>query len=196
MHQSPDKSALFACAIRPTVQQHFRRISVSCLLSMGRSGRVVECGGLEIRQVVRPSDTNQQLTAQSITQIWGVLGGFGSKMCNRMCNSVFRIVQECLSNIHRHSESKIAVIRVARQADSISVEVRDQGKGMTAERLAEIQLEDSGVGIRGIRERLRQFKGQMNIESDNSGTRILISIPIPKNMTFKEHAKIEPLQAE
>ena len=54
---------------------------------------LAEGGGLKIRQVVRPSDTNQQLTAQSITQIWGVLGGFGSKMCNRMCNSTARGVE-------------------------------------------------------------------------------------------------------
>ncbi len=110
--------------------------------------------------------------------------------------AVFRIVQECLTNIHRHSESKSAVIRLARRADSISLEVRDHGKGMTAERLAEIQSEGSGVGIRGIQERLHQFKGQMNIESDNSGTRILVSIPIPRDHIFKERAKIEPLQAE
>jgi signal transduction histidine kinase len=110
--------------------------------------------------------------------------------------AIFRIVQECLTNIHRHSESKTAVIRLARQPDSISVEVRDQGRGMTSDRLAEIQLEGSGVGIRGIRERLHQFKGQMNIESNKSGTRILVSIPIPKDMTFKERANIEPLQAE
>jgi hypothetical protein len=57
----------------------------------GGVAELAEGGGLEIRQVVRPSDTNQQLTAQSITQTWGVLGGFGSKMCNRMCNSVMRI---------------------------------------------------------------------------------------------------------
>jgi hypothetical protein len=66
-------------------------LPISVVESMRRSGRVVECDGLEIRQVVLPPDTNQQLTAQSITQIWGVLGGFGSKMCNRMCNSVMRI---------------------------------------------------------------------------------------------------------
>ena len=110
--------------------------------------------------------------------------------------AVFRIVQECLTNIHRHSESKTALIRLARQPDSISFEVRDQGKGMPADRLAEIQLEGSGVGISGIRERLHQFKGQMTIESDNSGTKILVSIPIPRDMTSKEHAKIEHLQAE
>jgi signal transduction histidine kinase len=94
--------------------------------------------------------------------------------------TVFRIVQECLTNIHRHSGSKTALIRVARQPDSMSIEIRDQGKGMAPDRLAEIQTEGSGVGIRGIRERLHQFKGQMNIDSDNSGTRILVSIPIPK----------------
>src|SRR6516225_7401828 len=54
---------------------------------MWRSGRVVETGGLEIRQVVHPSDTNQRLRLHSTTSFWGVLGGFGRKMCNRMCNS-------------------------------------------------------------------------------------------------------------
>jgi signal transduction histidine kinase len=101
--------------------------------------------------------------------------------------AVFRIVQECLTNIHRHSGSKTASIRLDRQPESMTIEIRDQGKGMTPDRLAEIQSEGSGVGIRGIRERLHQFKGQMNIESDNSGTRILVSIPIPKYMTFKGH---------
>jgi hypothetical protein len=48
---------------------------------------VVECDGLEIREVVLPSDTNQQFTLHSTTSFWGILGGFGSKMCNRMCNS-------------------------------------------------------------------------------------------------------------
>src|SRR5215469_1617645 len=54
---------------------------------MWRSGRVVECDGLEIRQVVHPSDTNQRLRLHSTTSFWGVLGGFGREMCNRMCNS-------------------------------------------------------------------------------------------------------------
>ena len=49
---------------------------------------MVECDGLEIREVVLPSDTNQQFTLHSTTSFWGILGGFGSKMCNRMCNSL------------------------------------------------------------------------------------------------------------
>jgi PAS domain S-box-containing protein len=93
--------------------------------------------------------------------------------------AVFRLVQECLTNVHRHSGSKTASIRVSREPDLISVEIQDQGRGMSAEKLAEIQSRGSGVGIRGMRERLRQFEGVVNIESDSSGTRIMVTIPIP-----------------
>jgi signal transduction histidine kinase len=106
--------------------------------------------------------------------------------------AIFRMVQECLTNILRHAESKTASIHVARENESIRVEVQDQGKGMPPERLAGIQSRGSGVGIAGIRERLRQFQGEMNIESNSSGTRISASIPIPKEDRPKE---IEQLQA-
>jgi two-component system NarL family sensor kinase len=66
---------------------------------------------------------------------------------------VFRLVQECLTNIHRHSGSKTASIRIARESSQIIVEIRDQGKGMSPERLAEVQAGVSGVGIRGMRGR-------------------------------------------
>jgi len=85
---------------------------------------------------------------------------------------IFRLVQECLTNIHRHSGSKTAVIRVAREGDNISVEVQDQGRGISRERLAEIQSQGVGVGIRGMRERIRQFRGELTIESNALGTRI------------------------
>jgi PAS domain S-box-containing protein len=94
---------------------------------------------------------------------------------------VFRLVQECLTNIHRHSEAKKAVIRIARVHDGISVEVCDDGRGMPAEKLAEVQLRGSGVGIAGMRERVRQFQGDMKIESNASGTKILVSIPTPQD---------------
>jgi PAS domain S-box-containing protein len=95
--------------------------------------------------------------------------------------AIFRLVQECLTNIHRHSESRNAGIQVARDAESILLEVRDHGKGMTPERLLEIQSQGSGVGIRGMRERVRRFDGEMTIESDGTGTRISIRFPAPEN---------------
>jgi PAS domain S-box-containing protein len=97
--------------------------------------------------------------------------------------AVFRIVQECLTNIHRHSESKTAAIRIEREGDVLTLDIRDHGKGMSAARLAEIQSQGSGVGIRGMRERLRQFEGSLNIESDSSGTRVLVTIPVAQPLS-------------
>ncbi len=93
---------------------------------------------------------------------------------------IFRLVQECLTNIIRHSESKTASIRMAQDPNHITLEIRDDGNGMSPERLAAIQQGRAGLGIRGVRERLRQFEGQINIESDSSGTRISVTIPAPK----------------
>jgi PAS domain S-box-containing protein len=93
---------------------------------------------------------------------------------------VFRLVQECLTNIHRHSESKTASIRMVRESNWVTLDIRDQGKGMSSTRLAEVQAGSSGLGIRGMRERLRQFDGSLNIESGDSGTRVFARIPVTK----------------
>ena len=91
---------------------------------------------------------------------------------------IFRVVQECLTNIHRHSGSKTALIRIARDEYGLKVEITDHGKGISPERLAEIQDRGSGVGIRGIRERIRQFNGDIKIQSDGAGTTVLITFPL------------------
>jgi len=87
----------------------------------------------------------------------------------------------------------VAGIRIGRDATQVVVEIRDQGKGMSAERLAEVQAGASGVGIRGMRERLRQFNGDLKIESDNTGTRILVTIPVSTGL--QESRKSESLGA-
>ena len=93
--------------------------------------------------------------------------------------AIFRLLQESLTNIHRHSGSKTAMLRIARDEETITLEVQDEGKGIPPERLVEIQSEGSGVGVRGMRERLRQFNGELRIESGESGTRVWVTIPIP-----------------
>ena len=108
---------------------------------------------------------------------------------------IFRMVQECLTNIHRHSESKTASIRIARESNQITLDIRDQGKGMSKERLGEVQAGASGVGISGMKERLRQFKGDMKIASDSSGTRIFVTIPVPKTAIPEDESNPESLQA-
>ncbi len=106
--------------------------------------------------------------------------------------AIFRLVQECLTNIHRHSGSKTADIRMFVESESLHVEVTDQGKGIPLERLVEIRSGGSGVGIRGMQERLRQFGGTMTVESNGFGTRVTVNIPVPKEVRATE---AEPFQA-
>ena len=92
--------------------------------------------------------------------------------------AIFRLVQESLTNIHRHSGSKTAVIRIAREGDKIYAEVQDRGKGMSQERFAEVQSQAVGVGIRGMKERVRQCHGELIIDSNALGTKITAIFPV------------------
>ncbi len=107
---------------------------------------------------------------------------------------MFRLVQECLTNIHRHSGSRCAAIELSRDEKSVLLSVQDEGKGMSAEELAEVRSGGAGVGIRGMRERIRQFDGQMDIESGGQGTEISFRIPLAKSEE-KRTAVVEPIRA-
>lgn len=104
--------------------------------------------------------------------------------------AIFRLVQECLTNIHRHSGSKTAAIGITREEGTILVDVQDQGRGMSPEKLAEIQSHGSGVGIRGMRERIRQLQGKIQIDSSSSGTRVVAVIPIGKPLSQPERSSL------
>jgi signal transduction histidine kinase len=94
--------------------------------------------------------------------------------------AIFRTVQECLTNIHRHSKSPTARIRIAASGSDIRVEVEDRGTGITPERQLEmVSTGTPGVGIRGMRERLRQLGGTLEIHSSDQGTRIEAHLPRP-----------------
>ena len=80
--------------------------------------------------------------------------------------------------VHRPSGSKSVSIRVTREADKIIVEVQDPGRGMPPEKLAEIQSQGSGVGISGMRERLRHLSGELVVESNGSGTKVYATLPL------------------
>jgi PAS domain S-box-containing protein len=120
--------------------------------------------------------------------------GFG-RLQRDMELAVFRLVQECLTNIHRHSGSKTATIRIARDAEGVTVAVHDRGRGMPAEKLAEIQAGGSGVGTRGMRERVRQFRGEMKIDSNSAGTSIKFILPMPELSPTSGIKNTQPFQA-
>jgi signal transduction histidine kinase len=93
--------------------------------------------------------------------------------------AIFRTVQECLTNIHRHSESPTARIRVIVSDGHVCVEVEDRGRGIPAEKQFEMASTGTpGVGIRGMRERLRQLGGNLDIHSNGKGTLIVARLPV------------------
>jgi PAS domain S-box-containing protein len=92
--------------------------------------------------------------------------------------AIFRIVQECLTNVHRHSGSSVASIHLSRSDNGIRLEVADRGKGMPPERLKDMDSGGKfGVGMRGMRERIRQLGGTLDIKSDRRGTTIVAELP-------------------
>jgi signal transduction histidine kinase len=95
--------------------------------------------------------------------------------------AVFRIVQECLTNVHRHAASSTVSVFIARTPDEFRVEVKDEGKGILPTKRAELDLPGkAGVGLRGMRERVRQLGGRLDIQSrqDRSGTIVIASLPL------------------
>jgi signal transduction histidine kinase len=103
--------------------------------------------------------------------------------------AIFRIVQECLTNIHRHSGSPVAAIRVKQLSDQIIVEVEDRGRGISAEKLLELKTARSrGVGFRGMQERVRHLGGTWEIRSNENGTVVVAAIPFPAKEWVAEAA--------
>jgi signal transduction histidine kinase len=108
--------------------------------------------------------------------------GFTDDLPRDLALSVFRIVQESLTNIHRHAESDTAIISIERSPSKITLIVEDAGKGIPPHIQSRISSGSlTGVGLRGMRERIRQFGGQLEVMSSPSGTRIIAVMPVPKS---------------
>jgi PAS domain S-box-containing protein len=91
---------------------------------------------------------------------------------------VFRVVQESLTNIHRHSGSPTATIRLTRSDGAVHFEISDRGKGISDEREQQMTAAKVGVGVRGMEERVRQFGGTLQIDSSSAGTKVSVTIPL------------------
>lgn len=94
--------------------------------------------------------------------------------------ALFRVVQQSLANIHRHSGSCVAKIRIRQDAEEVTAVVADEGCGIAPDVLKQFDAGGRllGVGIAGMRERVRVMKGRFNIKSSQDGTTIEVSLPV------------------
>jgi len=94
--------------------------------------------------------------------------------------ALFRVLQESLTNIHRHSGSARAEITLRLFPDQVVLAIRDYGKGISQELLELFRTKGTsvGVGLAGMRERLRELDGQLEIQSKSPGTLISVTLPL------------------
>ncbi len=109
--------------------------------------------------------------------------------------ALFRIVQEGLTNVHRHSESRTVTVRIMRSPDKVSVVIADAGRGIPKQKISEIEAgRTPGVGLRGMRERARQLGGSFKIRSTDKGTVVVTRLPLDKRTnTLSDDLAAPPL---
>lgn len=95
--------------------------------------------------------------------------------------ALFRVLQESLTNVHRHASAAAASIRLTATADTVTLEVHDQGHGLhdsIRREPATVRSVTLGVGIQGMRERISQLGGTFDIEFADDGTTVRVDVPL------------------
>ncbi len=95
--------------------------------------------------------------------------------------ALFRIVQESITNVLRHSAGTAIKVELSNTTKGITLEIEDNGRGMSPEQLSQVEGAAAlGVGIAGMRERVRQLGGSFKIQSGPNGTRVLVTVAADK----------------
>lgn len=92
--------------------------------------------------------------------------------------AIFRAVQECLTNVHRHSGSPTCSVKLFQDDNRVRLEIRDSGRGIP-EPMQSSLPSSGGVGLRGMKERFRQLGGSLNLQSNENGTVVTAAFPVP-----------------
>ena len=92
--------------------------------------------------------------------------------------AIFRMVQECLTNVHRHSGSAWCAVKMVQDNEHLQIEIRDGGRGIPESKRSMLSSA-AGVGLRGMQERLQHLGGTLTVDSTESGTTVIAVLPIP-----------------
>jgi len=101
--------------------------------------------------------------------------------------AVFRIVQEALTNVFRHSEASNVWITLTQREDTMAVAVRDDGKGI-GEAIVDLRPDTVGVGIGGMKQRVKEFGGELRLSNTHPGT--LVEVMIPCSSLLREPSAV------
>jgi len=103
------------------------------------------------------------------------------RLPQRIEMALFRVLQEALTNVHRHAHASAVDISLERRIECVAMEARDYGRGIAPEQLQRLQESSSigSVGVAGMRERAHELSGMLDIRSDQSGTVLRVMIPVP-----------------
>jgi len=101
---------------------------------------------------------------------------------------LFRVVQEAITNIAKHSQAETVLIQYLERNDRISIEIEDDGKGFSPESLPPPAARERGLGLLGMRERVELFGGTIELDSaPGSGTRIAVTVPVVQEAGHEQH---------
>lgn len=105
-----------------------------------------------------------------------------SRLPEHLKLALFRILQESLTNIYRHARAKKGSVRISRSPECVSLEIEDNGVGIPRDKLTRFNRNGTGmgVGLTGMRERIRDLGGKFELETGRGGTLVRVSVPTSK----------------
>jgi PAS domain S-box-containing protein len=107
------------------------------------------------------------------------------RLTPRFETAIFRIIQEALTNVYRHSEATQSTVTLIRNAENVAVEIRDNGKGLEEDTM-KFRPGNVGVGIGGMRQRVEEFGGALRLSNANPGTIVEVIIPVQEQTPDRE----------
>jgi PAS domain S-box-containing protein len=109
------------------------------------------------------------------------------RLTPRFETAIFRIVQEALTNVFRHSEASHSSVTLTRNGENVAVEIRDNGKGLNEDTM-KFRPGNVGVGIGGMRQRVEEFGGALRLSNANPGAIVEVIIPVTEQSRDRELA--------
>ena len=106
------------------------------------------------------------------------IDGIGSFLSREIATTLFRVAQEALSNVHRYSGSKWARLSLGARDDAVELRVEDRGRGLKGQSSGGEQAQAIGVGISGMRVRIEQLGGRLELGSRQSGLLVVATVPV------------------